>query len=85
MAKTRESSGRRSRRFSDRYRPRKYTKIPVENIDYKDLNLIRKFISDRGKMRSRRVTGLSRRHQRQLARAVKRARELALLPYVKAK
>ena len=85
MAKTRESSGRRSRRFSDRYRPRKYTKIPVENIDYKDLNLIRKFISDRGKMRSRRTTGLSRRHQRQLALAVKRARELALLPYVKAR
>ncbi|MFM9053921.1 MAG: 30S ribosomal protein S18, partial [Solirubrobacterales bacterium] len=53
--------------------------------DYKDLNLIRKFISDRGKMRSRRVTGLSRRHQRQLALAVKRARELALLPYVKAR
>ena len=85
MAKTRESSGRRSRRFSDRYRPRKYTKIPVENIDYKDLNLIRKFISDRGKMRSRRVTGLSRRHQRQLSIAVKRARELALLPYVKSR
>ncbi len=85
MAKTRESSGRRGRRFSERYRPRKYTKIPVENIDYKDLNLIRKFISDRGKMRSRRVTGLSRRHQRQLSIAVKRARELALLPYVKSR
>ena len=85
MAKTRESSGRRGRRFSERYRPRKYTKIPVENIDYKDLNLIRKFISDRGKMRSRRTTGLSRRHQRQLSLAVKRARELALLPYVKAR
>lgn len=85
MAKTRESSGRRGKRFSERYRPRKYTKIPVENIDYKDLNLIRKFISDRGKMRSRRVTGLSRRHQRQLSIAVKRARELALLPYVKSR
>ena len=85
MAKTRESSGRRGRRFSERYRPRKYTKIPVENIDYKDLNLIRKFISDRGKMRSRRTTGLSRRHQRQLSLAVKRARELALLPYVKSR
>jgi small subunit ribosomal protein S18 len=85
MAKTREQSGRRGRRFSDRYRPRKDTKIPVENIDYKDLNLIRKFISDRGKMRSRRVTGLSRRHQRQLSIAVKRARELALLPYVKSR
>ena len=85
MAKTRETSNRRGRRFSERYRPRKYTKIPVENIDYKDLNLIRKFISDRGKMRSRRTTGLSRRHQRQLSLAVKRARELALLPYVKAR
>ncbi len=63
-------------------RPRKYTQIPVENIDYKDLTLLRRFISDRGKLKSRRVTGLSRRHQRQLAEAVKRARELALLPYV---
>ncbi len=63
-------------------RPRKYTQIPVENIDYKDLTLLRRFISDRGKLKSRRVTGLSRKHQRQLAEAVKRARELALLPYV---
>jgi len=63
-------------------RPRKYTQIPVENIDYKDLTLLRRFISDRGKLKSRRITGLSRRHQRQLAEAVKRARELALLPYV---
>jgi small subunit ribosomal protein S18 len=63
-------------------RPRKYTQISVENIDYKDLTLLRRFISDRGKLKSRRITGLSRRHQRQLAEAVKRARELALLPYV---
>jgi small subunit ribosomal protein S18 len=74
--------GRRRGRFSDRYRPRKYTRINVENIDYKDLGTIRRFISDRGKVRSRRVSGLSRRHQRQLALAVKRAREIALLPYV---
>jgi len=70
-----------SRRF-DKNRPRKYTRIAVENIDYKDLALIRRFISDRGKIRSRRVTGLSRRHQQQLALAVKRAREVGLLPYV---
>lgn len=70
------------RRAFDRNRPRKYTKINVERIDYKDLATIRRFISDRGKIRSRRVTGLSRLHQRQLALAVKRARELALLPYV---
>jgi small subunit ribosomal protein S18 len=73
---------RRRGRFADRYRPRKYTRINVENIDYKDLNTMRRFISDRGKVRSRRVTGLSRRHQQQLALAVKRAREIALLPYV---
>lgn len=73
---------RGGRRALDRNRPRKYTKLPVEKIDYKDLALIRRFISDRGKIRSRRVTGLSRRQQQQLALAVKRAREVALLPYV---
>jgi len=76
------SGGRRRPRGSDRFRPRKYTRINVDHIDYKDLNTIRRFISDRGKIRSRRVTGLSRRHQQQLALAVKRAREIALLPYV---
>lgn len=71
-----------NRRRLDRGRPRKYTRINVTEIDYKDLGTIRRFITDRGKVRSRRVTGLSRRHQRQLALAVKRAREVALLPYV---
>lgn len=70
------------RRGFDRNRPRKYTRIQVDKIDYKDLSTIRRFISDRGKIRSRRVTGLSRRHQTQLALAVKRAREVGLLPYV---
>ena len=74
--------GRRRRGPSDRNRPRKYTRINVDVIDYKDLTTLRRFISDRGKTRSRRVTGLSRRHQQQLALAVRRARELALLPYV---
>ncbi len=77
-----QAPSRRGRRGADRNRPRKYTQIPVDYIDYKDLTLIRRFISDRGKIRSRRVTGLSRRHQQQLALAVKRAREIALLPYV---
>jgi small subunit ribosomal protein S18 len=74
--------GGRRRGPSDRMRPRKYTKINVDHIDYKDLATMRRFISDRGKIRSRRVTGLSRRHQQELALAVKRAREIALLPYV---
>ena len=85
MAKQRgdnNSGPRRRRGPSDRFRPRKYTRINVDEIDYKDLNLMRRFLSDKGKTRSRRVTGLSRRHQKQLAVAVKRAREIALLPYV---
>jgi len=54
----------------------------VEQVDYKDISSLRRFISERGKIRSRRITGACRRHQNQVARAVKRARELALLPYV---
>jgi small subunit ribosomal protein S18 len=73
---------RRGRRAPDRARPRKYTRINSEAVDYKDLNLLRRFLSDKGKTRGRRVTGLSRKHQRQLSVAVKRAREIALLPYV---
>ena len=81
MGRRSQRGSRRARR-GERTRPRKYTRITTESIDYKDLNTLRRFISDRGKIRSRRVTGLSRQHQRQLAIAVKRARELALLPYV---
>ena len=53
----------------------------VEKIDYKDTALLRKFISERGKIRARRVTGLSVQEQRKVAIAVQNARELALLPY----
>ncbi|MBG0832700.1 30S ribosomal protein S18 [Planomonospora sp. ID67723] len=51
------------------------------SVDYKDTDLLRKFISDRGKIRSRRVTGVTVQQQRQLARAIKNAREMALLPH----
>jgi small subunit ribosomal protein S18 len=54
----------------------------IEEVDYKDLNQLRRYISVMGKIRSRRITGACRRHQRQVAVAVKRAREMALLPYV---
>ena len=50
-------------------------------IDYKDVNLLRKFMSDRGKIRARRVSGNCAQHQRDVAAAVKNAREMALLPY----
>ena len=50
-------------------------------IDYKDTSMLRKYISDRGKIRTRRVTGCCTQHQRDIAAAVKNAREMALLPY----
>ena len=59
-----------------------FCKDKVEEIDYKNINQLRRYISERGKIRSRRITGACRRHQRQVAVAVKRAREMALLPYV---
>jgi small subunit ribosomal protein S18 len=51
-------------------------------VDYKDVVLLRKFMSDRGKIRSRRVTGLSPKRQKEVSTAIKNAREMALLPYV---
>jgi len=53
----------------------------ITYIDYKDTALLRKFISDRGKIRARRVTGNCVQHQRDVATAIKNAREVALLPY----
>ena len=53
----------------------------VENIDYKDIARLRRYLSERGKILPRRVTGTCARHQRELTVAIKRARHLALLPY----
>ncbi|MCL8024512.1 30S ribosomal protein S18 [Nocardioides bruguierae] len=57
----------------------------VAHVDYKDTDLLRKFVSDRGKIRSRRVTGITPRQQRMVTRAIKNAREVALLPYTSAR
>ncbi|MFD5805600.1 MULTISPECIES: 30S ribosomal protein S18 [unclassified Streptomyces] len=62
-------------------RPNPLDQAGVTYIDYKDTDLLRKFLSDRGKIRSRRVTRVTSQQQRRLARAVKNAREMALLPY----
>ncbi len=62
-----------------------FCKDKVEEVDYKNLNQLRRYISEKGKIRNRRITGACRRHQRQVAVAVKRAREMALLPYVEAR
>jgi small subunit ribosomal protein S18 len=53
----------------------------VEYVDYKDVNLLRRFMSDRAKIRARRVTGNDSQQQREVARAIKNAREMGLLPY----
>jgi small subunit ribosomal protein S18 len=71
---------------ADRRRPQK-KKVSILNteqvewIDYKDVNLLRRFMSERAKIRARRVTGNSTQQQRQVAKAIRLAREMALLPY----
>jgi small subunit ribosomal protein S18 len=58
-----------------------FTVMGINAVDYKDTAALRTFISERGKIRSRRVTGLTVRQQRQVATAIRNAREMALLPY----
>lgn len=57
---------------------------PSDPIDYKDTDLLRKFVTERGKILPRRITGLTAKQQRDLTRAIKRARLLALLPFINA-
>jgi small subunit ribosomal protein S18 len=90
VAKQRGASPTKDRRRRDRRgpvgggrrKPCPYCREKVDLVDYKDISVLRRAVSDKGKIRSSRVTGACRRHQAQLARAVKRARELGLLPYV---
>ncbi len=70
-----------------RGRPRRrkvcfFTSNGITHIDYKDVDLLRRFISERGKILPRRVTGTSAKYQRKLTVAIKRARQMALLPFV---
>ncbi|MCI8844396.1 MAG: 30S ribosomal protein S18 [Oscillospiraceae bacterium] len=73
---------------TDRMRPRKRRKVcsfcvdKITMIDYKDTAKLRRFLSERGKILPRRTTGTCAAHQRQLTTAIKRARHVALLPYV---
>jgi small subunit ribosomal protein S18 len=73
--RTRPTTGNRRRKYCF------FCKEGVEHVDYKDFGTLRRFMSERGKIRSRRTTGACRHHQRQVAVAIKRAREVALLPY----
>lgn len=68
-------------RFFRRKKYCRFTAENIEHIDYKDLELLKAYITETGKIVPSRITGTSARYQRQLASAVKRARFLALLPY----
>ena len=82
----RERRGNSKSAAADRRRPQK-KKVSILNteqvewIDYKDVNLLRRFMSERAKIRARRVTGNSTQQQRQVAKAIRLSREMALLPY----
>ena len=86
MARKSKASPRRRRKPETGRRMRKKVCYFCANgqdvVDYKDVALLRKYVSDRAKIRSSRVTGTCGQHQRKVAVAVKNAREMALLPYV---
>jgi small subunit ribosomal protein S18 len=80
----RDRSTRRAPKDNGRRMKKKvciFCKDRIDYVDYKDVNLLRKFMSDRGKIRARRVSGNCAQHQREVAVAIKTSRELALLPY----
>lgn len=85
--RTEQRPERRERRFNrkgGRGKRRKvcyFTVNKIQHIDYKDIETLKKFISERGKILPRRVTGTSAKYQRMLTQAIKRARQVALLPY----
>lgn len=83
MAKTKKRPRRREERQGRRVKKKVcyFCAEGIDVVDYKDVALLRKFMSDRAKIRSSRVTGNCVRHQRRVALAIKNARELALLPY----
>ena len=90
MANNNNSKKPKPRAPKDGGNPKKFKKKTsvlvtdkVEYIDYKDVNLLTRFVSDRSKIRNRRVTGNTVQQQREIANAIKNSREMALLPYTK--
>lgn len=73
---------RNRRRFSPRRKVCYYCSEDIKHIDYKQIDVLRRFVSDRGKIRPRRQTNLCAKHQRLATVAIKRARHMALLPFV---
>ena len=76
-----KSADRRKRTMAKNLKLAPVKTIKIEVIDYKDVATLLKFVSDRGKIRARRITGATVQDQRKIATAIKKAREMALLPY----
>ena len=68
--------------FGKRRKSCPFTAAGIKSIDYKDVDTLSQFVTERGKIVPRRITGVSLRHQRMLTRAIKKARYMALLPFV---
>ena len=82
MSKTPANKGKKKKDKRTTNKPCRFCADKL-SINYKDENLLRRFITDRGKITPRRITGTCARHQRALAHAIKRARSIAILPFVK--
>ena len=82
MANNRNKTNKKPIPFKSR-RECYFTKNNVEYIDYKDVELLNRYTNDRGKIKSRRATGVKADYQRELAVAIKRSRHMALMPFVK--
>ncbi|MFH1406395.1 MAG: 30S ribosomal protein S18 [Candidatus Omnitrophota bacterium] len=83
--KDKERKSRRDDREEGSFRPKRYCRFCAEKIkdlDYKDTARLARLVTERGKILPSRITGTCAKHQRQVARAIKRARTMALLPYV---
>jgi small subunit ribosomal protein S18 len=69
------------RRFKPRKKICSFCADKVDHVDYKDINKLKKYVTDRGKILPRRISGNCSKHQREVTTAIKRARQVALLPY----
>ena len=80
----RANSAAKKRKKKRRTTPRKVCRLTVDRvvyIDYKDVSMLKHYVTERGKIIPRRITGATAKHQRMLTRAIKRARQIAMLPY----
>jgi small subunit ribosomal protein S18 len=81
-ARAKARARKKKKRAQQRNKVSRLTVDRVVWIDYKDIGLLKHYVTERGKIIPRRITGATARHQRMLTRAIKRARQIALLPYV---